>query len=231
MQSDLEEENSLTLPEDEGYHIQKVLRAKRGDVFEVVDGTESLFLAEVHDGREAVILEKLQGSGKGRVELTLYQAVPKGKHMDLVVEKATEVGVDNIVPLVTEHSVVRPGGDGKVERWRRLALSAARQSLQLRVPQVTESISFEEASREAGGEKILLYNEPGLPPLEAVVAGGAASLFVGPEGGWSVSELDFARRNGFSVARLGPYRLRSETAGIVAAARAMAALERLAEEH
>lgn len=220
----------MKLPKDEEHHIRKVLRAKSGDVFEVVDGTRSIFLAELQDGREAAILEQLKVPGKGRAEVTLYQAVPKGKHMDLVVEKATEVGVGNIVPLVTEHSVVRLGGDGKLERWRRLALSAARQSLQLRVPQVTESMTFEEASEDAGGEKILLYNEPDLPPLEEVVEERATSLFVGPEGGWSTSELDLATKNGFSVAQLGPYRLRSETAGMVATARAMAALERFAEK-
>ena len=218
------------MPRDEAHHMRKVLRAKSGDVFEVADRTRSLFLAELQEGPEAVILKKLRGPGKGRAEVTLYQAVPKGKHMDLVVEKATEIGVDSIVPLVTEHSVVRPGGEGKVERWRRLALSAARQSLQLRVPQVAEPTTLEEASWEIGGGKILLHNQPDLPLLEEVVGGAATSLFVGPEGGWSVTELDLAEKSGFSVAQLGPYRLRSETAGIVAAARTMAALQQLAEK-
>ncbi|MGB3635939.1 MAG: RsmE family RNA methyltransferase, partial [Rubrobacteraceae bacterium] len=121
------------MPEDEAYHIHKVLRAKSGDAFEVVDAARNLFVAELQEGREAAILEKLQGPGKGHHEVTLYQAVPKGKHMDLVVEKATEIGVVRIVPLVTERSVVRPDGTGKVERWRRLAQSAARQSLQFQV--------------------------------------------------------------------------------------------------
>ena len=187
---DLEEESVLTLPEDEAHHIRKVLRAKSGDVFEVVDANRRLFLAELRDGSEAVILEKLQGSGKGRAEVTLYQAVPKGKHMDFVVEKTTEIGVFGIVPLVTEHSVVRPGGDGgKVERWRRLALSAARQSLQLRVPQVAEPVTFEEALREAEGKKILLHNEPDLPPLEEVVAGRAGRVYS------SVPKVDGALRS------------------------------------
>ncbi len=226
----LEEENVLTLPEDEAHHIQKVLRAKRGDVLEVVDDSGSLFVVEMQDGREAAILKKLQGPGKGRAEVTLYQAVPKGKHMDLVVEKATEIGASVIVPLVAENSVVRPEGEGKVERWRRLAHSAARQSLQLRVPQVTEPVRFEKALREAGEEGVLLHNEPDLPPLEEVVAWPAARLFVGPEGGWSGAEVDLARGSGFSVAQLGQYRLRSETAGIVAVARAIAALERSEEK-
>ena len=142
MNVDLEEESGLTLPADETHHLRKVLRAKNGDVFEVVDAGRNLFLAELREAGEAAILQKLQEAGQELFEVTLHQAVPKGKHMDLVVEKATEIGVGNIVPLVTEHSVVRPGGDGKLERWRRLALSAARQSLQLRVPRVGEPLAF-----------------------------------------------------------------------------------------
>jgi 16S rRNA (uracil1498-N3)-methyltransferase len=83
---------------------------------------------------------------------------------------------------------------------------------------------------QGDGEKILLHNEPDLPQLEEAVGGPTVCLFVGPEGGWSALELDLARENGFSVAQLGPYRLRSETAGMVAVARAMAALERTVDK-
>ncbi len=225
----LEAGSLLSLPQDEAHHIYKVLRAKSGDVFEVVDATRNLFIAELQDGWEAAILEKLQVPGKDHCEVTLYQAVPKGKHMDLVVEKATEIGVARIVPLVTEQSVVRPSGEGKVERWRRLARSAARQSLRLQVPHVDEPVSFEEVLRESGKEGVLLHNEPDLPRIEEAVSGPAVRLFVGPEGGWSEAEVDLARDNGFAVTQLGPYRLRSETAGMVATARAIAALEQSAE--
>jgi 16S rRNA (uracil1498-N3)-methyltransferase len=79
--------------------------------------------------------------------------------------------------------------------------------------------------REVGGEGVLMHNEPDLAPLEALVS-APASLFVGPEGGWSEEELQAAEEAGLALAQLGPYRLRSETAGVVAAARARAALER-----
>ncbi|CAN5907895.1 hypothetical protein BH23ACT11_BH23ACT11_25880 [soil metagenome] len=195
-------------------------------MFEVVDASRSLFLAELHGGRVAAILERLQGPRESRADVTLYQAVPKGKHMDLVVEKATEVGVNTIVPLVTERSVVRPEGQAKVERWRRLSRAAASQSLQIRVPQVREPVSFEQALIEAGDGSVLLHNEPGLPTLEEAVHGTAARLFIGPEGGWSDTEKHRAADSGVSMAQLGPYRLRSETAGIVATARTVAALQR-----
>jgi 16S rRNA (uracil1498-N3)-methyltransferase len=212
----------VRLPEGEARHVLKVLRGRDGDPLEVVDADGRLFLAELGAGDEARVLEVLEGYEE--VGLSLYQAVPKGGRMDLVVEKATEVGATKIVPLLTERGLVRPG-DAKVGRWRRVAEAAARQSLRMVVPEVAQPVSFSEAVLEAGGEGVLLHNEPDLGPLEAVVS-APASLFVGPEGGWSEEELQAAEEAGLALAQLGPYRLRSETAGVVAAARARAALER-----
>lgn len=178
------------------------------------------------DGVGAVVVEALATGGEAGAEVTLYQAVPKGRHMDLVVEKATELGVDRILPLATERGVVRlDDGSGKVERWRRVALAAARQSLQRRIPLVGETMTFPEAVSEAGEGGIVLHNAPNLPRLEECVGGDIVSLFVGPEGGWSAEELRLAEEAGLKIARIGPYRLRSETAGIVAVARARAVLE------
>lgn len=181
-----------------------------------------LFAAELRGGRDAVVVEELAAPPGHDFEVSLYQAVPKGGRMDLVVEKATEVGATSIVPLLTERGVVNPR-EGKVGRWRRVAYAASRQSLRLSVPEVAEPVSFESAVSQAGEAGVLLHNEPGLQPVEAVV-GSMASLFVGPEGGWSEHELRLAEEAGIAFGSLGPYRLRSETAGIVAVTRAFAAL-------
>lgn len=224
---ELESGEFLTLPDDEAYHVRKVLRGRAGDSFEVVDSRRRLFAAELGERAGAVVVEALSVGDEPGAEVALYQAVPKGRHMDLVVEKATELGVDRIVPLATERGVVRlDGGSGKVERWRRVAVAAARQSLRLRVPSVRESASFSEAVSETGANGVLLHNSPELPRLEECVSGEAAGLFVGPEGGWSTEELRLAEEAGLRIAQLGPYRLRTETAGMVAVARARAALER-----
>ncbi len=216
----------LRLSEEEGHHVYKVLRARAGDRIEVVDGAGRLFVAELLKGREANIVEKRSVEGADG-DIALYQAVPKGRHMDLVVEKATELGVTRIVPLSAERGVVRlTQGDEKVRRWSRVAEAAARQSLRLRVPEVGEVVPFSEAVREAGETGVLLHNSTDLPPLEDGVPLPAVSLFVGPEGGWSDAELKMAREYGLLFASLGPYRLRSETAGIVAVARACAVLGR-----
>jgi 16S rRNA (uracil1498-N3)-methyltransferase len=92
------------------------------------------------------------------------------------------------------------------------------------VPEVREPVPFEKAVREVGEAGVLLHNAPGLEAVEVVV-GSPVSLFVGPEGGWSEGELRLAEEAGLALAQLGPYRLRSETAGLVAVARARAVLE------
>ena len=225
----------LPLSKEEERHVYKVLRARAGDRLEVVDGAERLFVAELLDGREATIREERTAAESIGGEVTLYQAVPKGRHMDLVIEKATELGVDLVVPLSTQRGVVRLSeGDSKVGRWRRVAEAAARQSLRLRIPEVREVVSMPEAFGEAGETGVILHNEPGLPSLEDVVLGPSVSpavgLFVGPEGGFSDGELATAGGYGLRLASLGPYRLRSETAGMVAVARTCAMLERRGNE-
>jgi len=214
---------ALELPADEANHVLKVLRGRTGDHVEVIDGTGRLFAAELRGGREASVVQELAAPGGTWVEISLYQAVPKGGRMEFVVEKATEVGATRIVPLLTERGVVNPR-EGKVGRWRRVAGAAARQSLRLAAPEVAEPTRFEEAVSKVGETGVLLHNAPGLPPVEAVVP-SPASLFVGPEGGWSDGELRLAEEAGLALGGLGPYRLRSETAGIVAVARTLAALE------
>jgi 16S rRNA (uracil1498-N3)-methyltransferase len=213
----------LELPAGEAHHLHKVLRGGTGDLIEVADSSGRLFAAELRGGREAVVLEELAAPDPADTEVSLYQAVPKGGRMDLVVEKATEVGVASIVPLLTERGVVSPR-EGKVGRWRRVAEAAARQSLRVSVPDVSDPVPFPEAVSRVGGRGVLLHNEPGLPPVEAVV-GSPVGLFVGPEGGWSEGELRLAGEAGMPLGSMGPYRLRSETAGIVAVARASATLE------
>jgi 16S rRNA (uracil1498-N3)-methyltransferase len=213
----------LELPAGEAHHLLKVLRGERGDLIDIADGSGRLFAAELRGGREAVVLEELAAPDVADTEVSLYQAVPKGGRMDLVVEKATEVGVARIVPLLSERGVVSPR-EGKVGRWRRVAEAAARQSLRVGVPEVSDPVPFSEAVSRVGERGVLLHNEPGLPPIEAVV-GSSVGLFVGPEGGWSEVELRLAGEVGMPLVSMGPYRLRSETAGIVAVARTFATLE------
>lgn len=219
----------LSLPEKEAEHVYKVLRARGGEAIELVDSRRKLFLAGLPERRveEVQVLEELSAPNAG-TDICLYQAVPKGRHMDLVVEKATELGIARVVPTLTDRGVVKPGSETKIERWRRVAEAAARQSLQLRVPDVGDSRTFSEAVDETGENGIVLHLGEQLPQIEEVLrgrtGGSPVNLFVGPEGGWSAAELDLAGEKGLVLAGLGPYRLRSETAGICAVARAGASV-------
>jgi 16S rRNA (uracil1498-N3)-methyltransferase len=216
----------VRLPAEESHHIRKVLRARPGSLVEAVDASGRLFTTELVSGDVVRVIQEEVRPQVGSGELTLYQAVPKGKRMELVVEKAVELGVDRIVPLTTERGVVRPDGKGgKQARWARISEAAARQALRLKVPEVAEVASFPDAVREPEGSKVLLHNDPGVESLEALEISSPVSVFVGPEGGWSEQELRTARDAGAQVAHLGPYRLRSETAGIAAVSRVRTILE------
>ncbi|MDQ3387787.1 MAG: 16S rRNA (uracil(1498)-N(3))-methyltransferase, partial [Actinomycetota bacterium] len=221
---------TFELPEGEGHHVRKVLRGRPGDTFEAVDSERRLFEARLNEGPGALVLSEDPTFGD-LADIRLYQAVPKGKHMDLLVEKATELGVTSITPLVTEHGVVKLGEErNKVDRWLRVAEAAARQSLQLRVPDIREPVSFPDALQEVGEDGVILHNGEGLSALEERVSHVSVGLLIGPEGGWSEGELSLAAECGVPLAQLGSYRLRSETAGMVAVARTRATIERAMEK-
>ena len=214
----------LELPAGEAHHVLKVLRGRSGDRIEVVDGVGRLFAAELRGGGEAVVLEELAAPDATDVEVSLYQAVPKGGRMDLVVEKATEVGATSIVPLLTRAWRREPargqgrtlaaggrgcgatvaqarrarGGRTRTVRGRRLAGGGDR-----RAPAQRPRHSTRRGRRRVSREP--LRGSRGWVERGRVAACG---------GGWHRS-----------WAASGPYRLRSETAGIVAVARALAALE------
>jgi 16S rRNA (uracil1498-N3)-methyltransferase len=158
--------------------------------------------------------------------VTLIAGILKGHRMDTLVEKATELGVHHIIPAVTEFTVARPGrGDtDRVRRWRRLAVSAATQCGQARVPTVDTPVPFPDAARSSasGALRILMWEEERRVTLPAIHAGqpepAAIVLAIGPEGGFDRDEVTLAREAGFEVSGLGPRTLRAETAAIVALA-------------
>ncbi len=205
----------------EARHIFQVLRHKVGDKISVVDGRGMEYEVEL----EAVSLERVQGRilerRKGEREpltrVTLAQSIPKGSRMDYLIEKATELGVDRVIPVVSARSQVLPDGDSKVRRWRRIALSAMKQSGRsilpavegvIRLPELLDSIEEQDLSLiawEGGGKRLgeLLHDG-----IQSVL------LVVGPEGGFQESEVNLVTRKGALAVTLGKRTLRSETAGI-----------------
>ncbi len=205
-------------------HLVTVLRLSSGAEIEVFDGRGGRFRARLSDDA-LEIGPPLPGDARP-VDVVLAQALAKGEKMDLVVQKAVELGASRVVPFASERAVPRLDarrGTSRAERWRRIAQEAARQSGRADVPQVDAPIGWEELFS-------LAHEEPDRRPLlldpdERELRLGAASsgvsrllLVVGPEGGFSPEERQRAVSSGFLPVALGPFVLRTETSGLAALA-------------
>ncbi len=217
--------DSLTVGGDDFRYLRRVLRLRAGDELVALDdeGREHVCQITAVGRRElaAVILQTRPPAPERAPRITLHQGLPKGDKMDLIVEKATELGVAAIVPLVTERSQVRT--TRKVERWKRVAAAAARQCGRRKPPHIVEPRSYAMVmdSRTGGRPPLgILFYEGGGVPLGEIKPRGEGveriDLYVGPEGGFSPAEVETARSRGVQVCTLGPRVLRCETASIVA---------------
>jgi 16S rRNA (uracil1498-N3)-methyltransferase len=160
-------------------------------------------------------------------EITLLQSLPRGERMDLIVQKATELGVTRIVPVQSQHGIAKPA-PGRQQRWQTIAVEAARQSGRADVPAVEGALSLAAAlarfaDPDAG--RFLLWEDEKSRPLAHAIAPGTRRvvLLVGPEGGFAPAEVEACALAGFVSVGLGPRILRTETAAIVAVALAQAA--------
>ena len=206
---------------DEARHASQVLRLKSGDVVTVFDGIGRRASAEIRRiSRDQVPLElgEILQSRPPRPAITLAQAIPKGKNMDLIVQKSVELGIAAIQPLVTRFTVVQPG-DGKSEKWRRTALEACKQCGQDTLPEIAEPLAFDrwiEKQANAPGLKIIASLAPGAISLREILKTcpltTRAMLLVGPEGDFSPTETSAALEAGFIPISLGTIILRVETA-------------------
>jgi 16S rRNA (uracil1498-N3)-methyltransferase len=205
-------------------HLVSVLRLSPGAEIEVFDGRGGRFRA-VLDGHELEIRSTLPIDARP-VDVVLVQALAKGEKMDLVVQKATELGASRIVPLASERSVPRldaERGTSRARRWRRIAQEAARQCGRADVPRIDAPVGWESVfslmREEQDRRGLLLDPEQSEPRLGAAARGESRLLLVvGPEGGFSPEERASAEKAGFMRVSLGPLVLRTETAGLAALA-------------
>jgi 16S rRNA (uracil1498-N3)-methyltransferase len=214
--------HTITLAADEARHLREVLRLKPGDEVSVFDGEGKEFRARVAQARresaELDLDEEIQPARpESPLQITLAVALLKGEKFDLVVQKATELGVTKIVPLMTRFADIKLRDESdaskRVARWQRIALEAAKQSGRAVVPEVSLPVSFESVLNTG----CLLFSEregQGLTRIET----DFVTAIVGSEGGWSDEELDLARAAGAQIVTLGGRILRAETAAITAAA-------------
>jgi len=211
---------------DDARKIALVLRKRSGDRVQVVDSGGVAYAATLEvSGRDvrATLDERLErGTPETSLRVTLAQAVPKGQKMDFVVEKATELGVEAIVPVRSARVVGHDTSPAKVERWRRIARSAAQQSGRARVPDVGDVASWDTlVTAFARYDRVFVPWELADPrPLREVFEhelDGASSVLivVGPEGGFAADEVQRAREAGARAVSLGRRILRTETAALV----------------
>lgn len=204
---------------DEARHLSQVLRIKAGETITIFDGDGRRASAEVLGvSRDRVPLRilEIQPSPQALPAITLVQAIPKGKNMDLIVQKSVELGITAIQPLVTRYTVVQPG-DGKSEKWRRNALEACKQCGQDRLPVIAEPLAFDRwIATPHVGLKLIASLAPGALPLRETLrqhpGTAAATLLIGPEGDFSPEETTAALAAGFLPVTLGAIVLRVETA-------------------
>ncbi len=214
------------------HRLTKVLRLRAGESIILFDGDGQDVLARldnVSDRRiEATVLERTPGPAESPTTVHLYQSITKGERFEWLVEKATEIGVGRIVPLVTARAVVKTQSEGnRIDRWRRIAVEAAEQCGRSVVPAVDAPLTFDAALAAAPGVILLPYEDadqsaPSIAQvlhdeIDAVFAESAVSILVGPEGGYEPEEVQRALDAGAHVVTLGQRVLRSETAGLVAA--------------
>ncbi len=208
---------------DEAKHAAQVMRLRRGDAVTVFDGRGRSARAEITDvSKSELHLQLGEGETAPPVapEIILAQAVPKGKTMDLIVQKAVELGVNAIQPLITRHTVVQVGEEDaskKATKWQRVALEACKQCGQNFLPEVAAPLSFAEWLPRAEGDlKIVASLFPGARPLREILRAAPVPtrviLLVGPEGDFSAQEGDSALAAGFQPASLGQIVMRAETA-------------------
>jgi 16S rRNA (uracil1498-N3)-methyltransferase len=213
------------------HQLRDVLRLGVGDRIAVLDNTGREYeieLDEVERGQVAGVVRRTSSVAEPRTRVNIYQALLKGSKFEFIIQKCTELGVSRFVPMLCERCAAREISSvsaRKLERWRRIILEAAEQSGRGRLPVLEPVAPFEQACRSAAGFSLLPWEEEKTVGLRAALQDEinnrgdlfSVNLFIGPEGGFTRSEVGFARNCGIALVTLGSRVLRAETAGLVAA--------------
>lgn len=207
---------SIDLDRDEAHHA-RVLRVHEGEAVEVFDTTAHNFAARVvavARDRVTIDIAAPKELRESPVALTLALALIQPEKFELVLQKGTELGVHRFIPIVAELCEVRPERvRGKRERWAKIVLEAVKQSGRSKIPPIDEPLSLADALATPGTK---IFFDASAPAGPLSTSREAATLFVGPEGGWSEAEIALAVERGCHFRTLGPRRLRAETAAIAA---------------
>ncbi|MDY2735085.1 16S rRNA (uracil(1498)-N(3))-methyltransferase [Intestinibacter sp.] len=227
--SNIDLENGTCIIEGEDVkHISKVLRCKVGEKLEICDKDNSEYVCEITDiSKNQVdlnIIEKNEIKRESDLKVKLYQGLPKSTKMEFILQKLTEVGVDEIILVSTKRSVVKVDDkkEGKkLERWERIIYEAAKQSKRGKIPTLRGVLSFDEALEDMKNNdmNICPYENEKTVSIKSAIRGSDINnigIFVGPEGGFEEEEIQTLQDIDSKVVSLGPRILRTETASVVA---------------
>jgi len=203
---------------DEFHHASRVVRVREGEEVEVFDGKGHAAhgrVAEIGKDMLRVAVDREIDSRESPLRMTLAAAIIQLDKFELVLQKATELGAAALVPLVTDSIEVRAERyRGKAERWEKIVLEAVKQSGRAAIPLLTEPQTFDEIVKKPGPK--IVFDADESPEARGPRPEADITLLIGPEGGWSEREIALARASGCRFERLGPRRLRAETAAIAA---------------
>ena len=234
-------ENSITITGGDVNHIKNVLRMAVGDKICVINGQNNKeYYCEItavgNDAVDTRICEIRESDQELGNEVVLFQGLPKSDKMELIIQKAVELGVHTIVPVSTDRTGVKLDAKkeaNKRKRWMSISESAAKQSGRLRIPEVTPVVSYREALEMAKKMDVRLIPyelaegmEKTRELMSSIQPGQSVAVFIGPEGGFESSEIEKAMEIGAWPITLGKRILRTETAGLVTLAMLVYNLER-----
>lgn len=210
------------LPEAQAHYIGRVLRLSAGAAVQLFDGSGREYIGELLEvGKKSVqveLHEERAGLAESPLRIHLGQGLSRGERMDWAIQKATELGVAAITPLVSERCEVRLNderADKRLAHWRQIAVSACEQCGRSVVPSIHPPMLLDDwLARTQAELKLVLH--PLAEPLTSHARPASLAFLIGPEGGLSETEVDAAQRTGYQAARLGPRVLRTETAPVVA---------------
>jgi 16S rRNA (uracil1498-N3)-methyltransferase len=216
----------LKIEGDEVKHIRKVLRLKAGDAILVFDGLGKEFEGTIIEEERSSVMVKIQhifsSRGDSSLEVTLAQSLLKGEKMDYLIQKATELGVKEIIPFFSSRSVPlleKSRGLKRHHRWEKIAIEASKQCGRVVVPKVESLQDYSDVLRSASPDslRLILWEKGGIKLKEALERSREKTkifFVIGPEGGFSQDEVDQAKRAGFVAVTLGRRVLRAETASL-----------------
>uniref|UniRef100_A0A7C4EPI7 Ribosomal RNA small subunit methyltransferase E n=1 Tax=Thermodesulfovibrio aggregans TaxID=86166 RepID=A0A7C4EPI7_9BACT len=208
----------IALSAEDRKYLFKVLRYSAGDTLSVIDGKGKIYRARVIDKKTLEILYEERHYQEDIFSIFLCQGLLKGERMEMVIQKATEIGVKKIIPFVSERCIIKH--TRKIERWKKIAKEATEQSGSITVPEINEMVNFSDLIKQAENG-ILFWENSEASLMQAVLEltpDRPIFLFIGPEGGFSPEEIQLAEKRGMKIASLGKRILRAETASIVSLA-------------